>query len=196
VAGVATRLDATVRAATHAQGVVFTPPESLPVQQLEDVSVLPLALGGFLALLAVGAVGQALTMAVRRRRRELAVLRTLGLTGRQTRLVVVTQASVLAVIGLALGIPLGLAVGRELWRVVANFTPLAYYPPFAVWTLALIVPVTLLAANLLAVWPARPRRAAAAWPHPARRMTVSRSGVGSSPPGTGQHHCPAPRAAG
>jgi hypothetical protein len=155
VAAVARRLDATVSAATHAQGVVFTPPPSLPVQQLEDVSVLPLALGGFLALLAAGAAGQALTMAVRRRRRELAVLRTLGLTGRQTRLVVLTQASVLAVIGLALGIPLGLAIGRALWRVVANFTPLAYYPPLAVWALALIVPVTLLAANLLAVWPAR-----------------------------------------
>ena len=153
VAAVARRLDATVRAATHAQGVVFTPPTGLPVQELEDVSVLPLALGGFLALLAAGAVGQALTMAVRRRRRELAVLRTLGLTGRQTRLVVVTQASALAVIGLALGIPLGLAVGRALWRVVADFTPLAYYPPLSVWALALIVPVTLLAANLLAIWP-------------------------------------------
>ena len=155
VAAVARRLDATVGAATHAHGVVFTPPQSLPVQQLEDVSVLPLALGGFLALLAAGAVGQALTMAVRRRRRELAVLRTLGLTGRQTRLVVLTQASVLAVIGLALGIPLGLAIGRALWRIVANFTPLAYYPPLAVWALVLIAPVTLLAANLLAVWPAR-----------------------------------------
>ena len=155
VTAVARRLDTTVSAATHAQGVVFTPPESLPVQQLEDVSVLPLALGGFLALLAAGAVGQALTMAVRRRRRELAVLRTLGLTGRQTRLVVVTQASVLAVIGLALGVPLGLAIGRAIWRVVADFTPLAYYPPLAVWALVLIAPVTLLAANLLAVWPAR-----------------------------------------
>jgi hypothetical protein len=155
VTAVARRLDAAVSAATHAQGAVFTPPTGLPVEELEDVSVLPLALGGFLALLAAGAVGQALTMAVRRRRRELAVLRTLGLTGRQTRLVVVTQASALAVIGLALGIPLGLAVGRALWRVVANFTPLAYYPPLSVWALALIAPVTLLAANLLAIWPAR-----------------------------------------
>jgi FtsX-like permease family protein/MacB-like protein len=155
VAAVARRLDATVSAATHSQAIMFTPPSGLPVAELEDVSVLPLALGGFLALLAVAAVGQALTMAVRRRRRELAVLRTLGLTGRQARLVVMTQASMLAVIGLALGIPLGLAVGRALWRVVANFTPLAYYPPLAVWALALIAPVTLLAANLLAVWPAR-----------------------------------------
>jgi len=152
-AAVAQRLDAAVAKATHAQGILFTPPSPLPVAQLRDVSVLPLALGGFLALLALGAVGHALAIAVRRRRQELAVLRTLGLTGRQTRLVVVTQASLLAVIGLALGIPLGLAVGRAIWRIVANFTPLAYHSPLAVGALALIVPVTLLAANLLAVWP-------------------------------------------
>jgi ABC-type lipoprotein release transport system permease subunit len=83
------------------------------------------------------------------------VLRTLGLTGPQSRLVVVTQASVLAVIGLALGIPLGLAVGRAVWRLVANFTPLAYHSPLAVLPLVLIAPVTLLAANLLAIWPGR-----------------------------------------
>jgi hypothetical protein len=62
---------------------------------------------------------------------------------------VVTQASVLAVVGLALGIPIGLAVGRAVWPVVANFTPLAYHSPLAVWALVLIAPVTLLAANLL-----------------------------------------------
>jgi len=153
VAAVAARLDAAVAAATHTRGVSFTPPTGLPVQELEDVSQLPLALGAFLAVLALGAVGHALVIAVRRRRHELAVLRTLGLTGGQSRLVVVTQASVLAVIGLALGIPLGLAVGRAVWRVVANFTPLAYHTPLAVLPLLLIAPVTLLAANLLAVWP-------------------------------------------
>ena len=150
---VAARLDAAVAAATHTQGVEFTPPTGLPVQELEDVSVLPLALGAFLAILALAAVGNALVIAVRRRRHELAVLRTLGLTGRQTQLVVLTQAAVLAVIGLALGIPLGLAVGRALWRIVAGFTPLAYHSPLAVWALVLIAPATLLAAILLAVWP-------------------------------------------
>ena len=148
-AAVASRLDASVAAATHVQGVTFMPPPPLPVAQLEDVSVLPLALGAFLAILAAGAVGHALVIAVRRRRHELAVLRTLGLTSRQSRLVVVTQASVLAVIGLALGIPLGLAVGRAVWRIVADFTPLAYHSPLAVLPLVLIAPVTLLAA-----WPA------------------------------------------
>jgi hypothetical protein len=155
VQAVARTLDATALAVSHTPGLTFTPPDPLPVQQLNDVAVLPLALGAFLALLAVGAVGHALTIAVRRRRHEIAVLRVLGLTGLQSRMVVVTQASVLAVIGLAAGIPLGLAVGRAVWRVVADFTPLAYHPPLAGLALALIVPVTLLAANLLALWPGR-----------------------------------------
>jgi len=98
-------------------------------------------------------VKYALTTAVRRRGRELAVLRALGLTGRQSRLVIVTQASVLAVVGLAVGIPLGLVVARIVWRAVANFVPLAYQPPLDPWALILIAPATLLAANLLAVWP-------------------------------------------
>src|SRR6185437_534557 len=134
----------------------FTPaPPAAPITTLEDLRVLPTALGGFLALLAFGAVGYALSTAVRRRGRELAVLRTLGVTRRQARLVIVTQATLLAVVGLAAGIPLGLAVGRAVWRVVADFTPFAYQPPASPWALALIAPAALVAANLLALWPAR-----------------------------------------
>jgi hypothetical protein len=132
----------------------FTPAQPAePLTTLEDLRVLPTALGGFLALLAAGAVGYALTSAVGRRRRELAVLRTLGLTGRQARLVVVTQASLLAAVGLAAGIPLGLAVSRAVWRAVADFTPFSYQPPFSLWALVLIAPAALLCANLLGLWP-------------------------------------------
>jgi hypothetical protein len=147
-------LTATAATVKGGDAFPFTPPEGAPVQQLKDLAVLPTALGGFLALLAVGAVGYALTTAVRRRRQELAVLRALGLTGRQARLVIVTQATVLAVIGLAVGIPVGLAVGRAVWRLVADFTPLASQPPFSPWALILITPAALLSANLLALWPA------------------------------------------
>jgi len=126
-------------------------PEEL--QEVKDVAVLPLVLSGFLALLALGAVGHALAIAVRRRRSELAVLRALGMTRRQSRLVVTTQATVLALIGLVFGVPLGIALGRALWRVVADGTPLAYHPPLAAWALLLIGPLALVAANLLAAWP-------------------------------------------
>jgi hypothetical protein len=123
--------------------------------QLRNVEILPLALGGFLALLAVGAVGHALATAVRRRRHDLAVLRALGMTRRQARGVVVTQATVLAAVGLVLGVPLGLAVGRVLWRTVADITPLQYEAPVALLAVLLVAPVVVLVANTLAAWPGR-----------------------------------------
>jgi FtsX-like permease family len=147
-------VNAAVATVKGGQNISFTPTQpDTTVVILQDLSVLPTALGGFLALLAFGAVGYALTTAVRRRGRELAVLRALGLTARQARLVIVTQATVLAVVGIAAGIPLGLVVSHAAWRAVTNFIPLAYQPPLAPWALILIAPATLLGANLLAVWP-------------------------------------------
>jgi hypothetical protein len=155
IAAVARRLNA---AAAHAgdPAMTFSPPGPVDeVQVIRDLQALPLALGAFLALLAIGAVGHALAVAVSRRRHELAVLRALGMTRRQTRLAVAAQGTVLALAGLAFGIPLGLLLGRSIWRVVAGFTPLAYHPPLAVWTLLLIGPAALLIVNMLAAWPQR-----------------------------------------
>jgi hypothetical protein len=151
----ARRLTATAAAINGGKAFAFTAAPGGPVQQLKDLAVLPTALGSFLALLAAGAVGYGLTTTSRRRGHELAVLRALGITSWQARLVVVTQATVLAVAGVAAGIPLGLATARTVWRAVANFTPLAYQPPFSPWALALIAPAALLTANLLALWPGR-----------------------------------------
>jgi ABC-type antimicrobial peptide transport system permease subunit len=71
----------------------------------------------------------------------------------QSRCVVVTQASVLAVLGLLVGVPLGVALGRTTWRTVADYTPLEYVPPVALLALLLVGPLALLVANLLAAWP-------------------------------------------
>lgn len=154
VAAAARRLHALAASVHGGAGISFGPP-IVPqvIVEIKDVAGLPLALAGFLVLLAAGAVGHALATAVRRRRGELAILRALGMTRMQSRLVVVTQASVLAAIGLALGVPLGVASGRVIWRLVAQSTPLAYHPPLAVWALVLIGPLALLAATLLAAWP-------------------------------------------
>jgi hypothetical protein len=152
----AIRLNKTAAAIKGGKAFLFSPPTPLSqVQAVRDVAALPLALSAFLAVLAVGAVGHALSIAVRRRRHELAVLRALGLTRWQSRLVIGTQATLLALIGLAFGIPLGIALGRVLWHAAADITPLAYSPPWAALALLLIAPLALLAANLLAAWPAR-----------------------------------------
>jgi FtsX-like permease family protein len=150
---VAHRLNAAA-AKAGAPNMQFGPVD--PVEELtviRDLEVLPLALAVFLAVLAVAAIGYAVAAAVSRRRRDLAVLQALGMTRGQTRLAVATQATVLAVAGLLFGIPLGLALGRFIWRDVAGLTPLAYHPPLAVWALLLIAPAALLTVNILAVWP-------------------------------------------
>jgi hypothetical protein len=81
-------LDASTGRPAGPGGQAYTFSPSVPpvqVQVIKDVAQLPLALSGFLAVLAAGAVGHALAVAVRRRRRELAVLRALGLTRIQSR---------------------------------------------------------------------------------------------------------------
>ena len=128
-----------------------TPPGD--VLNLQTVSNLPTLLGAFLALLAIGAVGHALATAVHRRRHDMAVLRALGLTRPQVRATVAWQATTLAIVGLVFGIPLGVALARTLWRVVAEQTPVQYVPPLAVLVLLLIGPVSVLVVNTLAAYP-------------------------------------------
>jgi hypothetical protein len=138
------------------QGFQFdTTAPPIEILELHQVRALPALLGMFLAVLAIAAIGYALATAVRRRAPELAVLRALGMTPGQCRRVVITQATVIAVIGLAFGMPLGIALGRSVWRAVADYTPLQYVTPAATLILLLCVPLTLLLANLLAALPGR-----------------------------------------
>jgi ABC-type lipoprotein release transport system permease subunit len=81
---------------------------------------LPLVLGAFLALLGLATVAHALVTSVRRRRHELAVLRTLGFRRADIRATIAWQSTALAVLGLALGIPAGAFVGAYAWGRVAD----------------------------------------------------------------------------
>jgi hypothetical protein len=145
------------RALPAADGGVDIEPAEVPteVAEIREVRTLPLVLGGFLGLLAIGAVGHALATAVRRRSHDLAVLRALGMTQWQCRWTVIAQATVLALVGLVFGVPVGLALGRTVWRVVADYTPLQYVAPLAASAMLLIWPAALFVANLLAAWPGR-----------------------------------------
>ena len=135
--------------------LLFPAFEPVQVREIADVRVLPVLLGGFLILLAVATVGQALVVGVRARTPDLAALRAQGMTPRQARGVVLVQSGVYAAAGLLAGVPLGVAAGRSLWRVAAAIMPLRYEPPVAATALALVVPVALLVAVALAGPPAR-----------------------------------------
>jgi ABC-type lipoprotein release transport system permease subunit len=132
-------------------------PAEVPVElaNLRNVRTLPFLLAAFLALLAIAAVSHVLVSSSRRRRHDFAILRALGLERRGTRLVVQSQASAIGIVGLVIGVPIGIAAGRALWRLVAARVPLADVPPFALAAVVLIVPITAIVVNALAVWPGR-----------------------------------------
>jgi hypothetical protein len=132
-------------------------PARLPadLNNLKLVEALPRALAGFLAGLAVVALIHALVTTVRRRRHDLAVLRTLGFEGKQVSATVAWQATTFAALGLIAGVPLGVVIGRAAWRVVANGIGVADQPATPLFVLALVVLAALIIANLVAALPAR-----------------------------------------
>jgi FtsX-like permease family/MacB-like periplasmic core domain len=105
-----------------------------------SMGATPLILGLGLTAGAVTALGLTLVASVRRRRRSMAMLRTLGFTGRQLRASVAWQSSVAAVIGLVIGVPLGIVVGRFLWDLFATniyVVPSPTVPALAIVAIAL-----------------------------------------------------------
>ena len=112
-----------------------------------------LALG--LALGAIVALGLALTASVRWRRSDLVVLKTLGFTHRQLAGTVAWQASVVAVVGIAVGVPVGVALGRQLWILFATSIYAVPEPAVPVAGVAVVVAATLVLANLVAAIPGR-----------------------------------------
>jgi ABC-type lipoprotein release transport system permease subunit len=126
---------------------------SLPtdVANLEDVRPLPRALGVFLALLGLAAVGHALTTSVQRRRRELGTVRSFGFLSRDVRRAVAAQSTTLVLGGLIVGLPLGVVVGRTVWRVVAEGLGVDAVPTVPLGLLASVA-LTALLAGLAVAW--------------------------------------------
>jgi hypothetical protein len=126
-----------------------------------------LVLVAVLALVALGLLVHVLISSVRRRRRDLALYKTLGFLRRQVSAVSAWQATTMAAIALLIGIPVGIALGTFAWRVFADqlgVAPDSEFPP----ALLLAIPGVLLLANVVATVPAL----LAARTHPA---TVLRS---------------------
>ncbi len=124
------------------------------IQQLQGLDRLPWVLAAFLVAIALLAVGHLIVLSVRRRARDLAVLRALGCTPRQIQRIVAWQATMLAIVGTLIGAPLGILLGRAVWTRIAEAygvrTDTAW--PWVVIVSALVG--TLVLANAIAWWPA------------------------------------------
>jgi FtsX-like permease family len=135
--------------------IVVRPMSDEEVENLARVGGLPYLLAGLLAVLGVGTVGHMLVTSVRHRRRDLAVLKTLGFVRGQVRATVAWQATDLALLALVVGLPLGIAAGRWAWLLVNRDLHSLAGPVTPTIALLVAVPATLLVANLVAALPAR-----------------------------------------
>jgi hypothetical protein len=133
----------------------FGPTVPVEVNRLQHINWLPATLAALLAALALLAVGHTLVTSVRRHRRELAVLKTLGFNRHQVRATIAYQATTLASAGLIIGIPAGLIVGNLVWRQVADSLGVTANPTTPTLALLLTISCTLAAVNLIAFFPAR-----------------------------------------
>ena len=127
--------------------------EPAGVTNLGQVSELPKYLAAFLGVLALVTLGHALGVSSRRRTREQATLRVLGLTSRAGAAVVAVQAGVVATVALGLGIPLGFLLGNRIWSGIAENAHVVVRTVLPVAWVAVVVVAVVLATVLVAIVP-------------------------------------------
>ena len=127
------------------------------IDRLTAVEDLPRYMAIFLAALAAAAISFATATTVRQRRRDLAVLRVLGMTARHIRSVVVVLVLALTGFGALLGGAIGIIVGRQVWRAVMGSVSLPFSPGLPIAAVVLVPIAVVVLAQLVA---SRSRRSA------------------------------------
>jgi hypothetical protein len=125
------------------------------IRDYGTVGVSPTLLATGLAGGAIVALAFTLIASVRRRRRELALLKALGFTQRQLAASVAWQASVVGLVGILFGVPIGIALGRWLWILFAREVYAVPDATVPIFSIALVALGTLLLVNLIAALPGR-----------------------------------------
>jgi hypothetical protein len=134
--------------------LTYRPAEPATLVNFGESVNFPLLFGVALSLFGAATMLHLLLVSVARRRREAGLLKSLGFVRRQVAAAVCWQATTVAVAGIAVGAPAGIAAGRVLWRLFAvNFgvVPVPVVPPLL---LVLLAAGVLAAANVLAAAPA------------------------------------------
>jgi hypothetical protein len=128
------------------------PAQIINYRSIGDTPVL-LAMG--FAVGVAGAFAFTVVASVRRRRRDLALLKTLGFTRRQLSACIAWQSSASVLTGLIIGIPLGIVFGRWLWLTFVReifAVPSATIPTLSLCVLGVSA---LVLANVVAFFPGR-----------------------------------------
>jgi hypothetical protein len=123
------------------------------VTNFGGVDKMPFFIAALFAGAAAAALAHALVTSVRRRRRSLAIMKTLGFTRGQVLATVAWQATTVAAVGLLIGLPLGLGAGRFAFNLLAENLGVVPEVVTPVGLTLLILPGAVLLANLVAGLP-------------------------------------------
>jgi FtsX-like permease family/MacB-like periplasmic core domain len=136
-------------------GNAQAPLEGTNLSSLRRIQSLPFLLAGLLGLAALATLAHTLVTSVRKRRRDFAVLKTLGFVRRQVSAAVAWQATTIGILAVAIGIPIGIALGRWGWNVFSSQVGVVPEPVSPFVFALLLLPATIIFANLVAAVPAR-----------------------------------------
>ncbi|MEA2827933.1 MAG: putative transport system permease protein [Actinomycetota bacterium] len=156
VAAVGLRKGAPRGAADRLGGGQYTLPAVL--ENLAHVRAVPFLLALLVGALAVLTVVHVMITAVRNRRRDLAVLRSLGADGRWITRAVHWQATTFALLPLAIGAPVGIIVGRLVFETFARSIGAVPGASFPFVQLVVVLTGLVVLANAAAAVPARRAR--------------------------------------
>jgi ABC-type lipoprotein release transport system permease subunit len=117
------------------------------------IEAMPLVLGGILAAIAAATLAHLLLSAVRCRRHDLAILKTLGFVRREVATAVAWQATTVVIMSLIVAVPLGVALGRWTWTLLADDLGVVVRPQVPWHTVTAVVGGALILANLIALVP-------------------------------------------
>ena len=114
----------------------------------------PLILGLVLIVFGLATLVHALVVSVTRRRRETGLLKALGFVRRQIAFAVSWQTTTVAFVGIVLGVPVGIVLGRVIWQAFAGNLGVLPESVTTVWAIVALAGGALVVANVLAVGPA------------------------------------------
>jgi ABC-type lipoprotein release transport system permease subunit len=143
--------DLNARAGTNATAEPRSEPND--IVNFGRVEAMPLVLGGILAVIAAATLVHLLLSAVRRRRRDLAILKTLGFVRGQVAATVAWQATTVVVVSLVVAVPLGVALGRWTWTLLAHDLGVVARPHVPWLALTAVIGAALILANAIALVP-------------------------------------------
>ena len=149
---VATRLNKRVLSHLDAETTARADDYGTTVGATLHARTLPLQLSLLFGFAAFATLVHVLLTSVRRRRRDLAILQTLGFKRRQVATTVAWQSLILASLALAFGVPLGMLLGRLGWSAFAYRLGVVNEPVLSPYSI-LVIPITLIAALLVSLGP-------------------------------------------